>query len=161
LIGARSFDEAAARLAEARAVGAPADTNAVHDLDTHLGDLAIFAGRPADALEPFARSLEKALADSSLLQVAFDLFGIAEALAALGHDAQSLEVAGMADSQQVEMGAAPGEPWDYEHLAALKQRIGPARTEELKQRGQATQPADRVARACQLARSHAPTSALE
>ena len=34
-----------------------------------------------------------------------DLFGVAEALAALGHDAESLEVAGMAENQGAEIGA--------------------------------------------------------
>ena len=85
----------------------------------------------------------------------FDLIGVAEALAALGHDAESLEVAGMAESQSAEIGAA-GDPLYVEHLAALEQRIGPAKATELKQRGRAAGPADRVARACQLARSHAP-----
>ena len=161
LISARLLDEAAARLDEARTVGSPVDANALYHLNTHLGDLAIFAGRPADALEPFARALERALADGLSAQIGLDLFGVAEALAALGHDAESLEVAGMAENQGAEIGAAPDDPWDYEHLAALKQRIGPAKATELKQRGRAADPADRVARACQLARSHAPAVARE
>jgi predicted ATPase/class 3 adenylate cyclase len=153
--GARLLDEAAARLDEARTVGSPVDANALHGLNTHIADLAIFDGRPAEALEPFARSLEQALADGNLKQVAWDLLGIAEAFAALGHDVESLEVVGMAESQGAEIGA-PTIPFDYEHLAALEQRIGPARAAELKQRGRATDAADRVARACQLARSHLP-----
>jgi predicted ATPase/class 3 adenylate cyclase len=160
LIRARSLDEAAARLDEARTVGSPVDANALYGIDTHLGDLAIFAGRPTDALEPFARSLERALADGTLMQIAFDLFGVAEALAALGHDAESLEVAGMAENQNAEIGAA-ADAFGYEHRAALEQRIGLARATELKQRGGAAGPADRVARACQLARSHARAVARE
>jgi hypothetical protein len=149
-----ALEEAAARLDEARMVGSPVDANALYSLDTHLGDLAIFAGRPADALEPFARSLEHALADGIMMQITFDLFGVAEALAALGHDSESLEVAGMAESQDAEIGAKHN-IWDYEHLAALEQRVAPAKATELKQPGHAVDPAERVARAWHLARSHA------
>ena len=105
LSSARLFDEAAARLDEARTVGSPVNANAMYYLNTHLGDLAIMDGRPADALEPFSRSLEQAFADGHLWQIAFDLLGVSEALAALGHDAESLEVAGMAESQSAEIGA--------------------------------------------------------
>jgi predicted ATPase/class 3 adenylate cyclase len=160
LIGARLLDEAAARLAEARTVGSPVDAEALYSLDTLLGDLAIFNGRPTDAIEPFTRSLEQSLANGNFRQIMYDLFGVAEALAALGHDAESLEVAGMAESQGVEIGAAPDIPY-VEHLRDLQQRIGPARAAELKQRGLADDPVERVARACQLARAHAsaPTAA--
>lgn len=159
LISARSLDEAAARLDEARTVGSPVDAQALHHLDTQFGDLALADGRAADALEPFARSLEHALADSNLKQLANDLFGVAEALAALGHDAESLEVTGMAQRQSAEMGASSSIQFDYEHLMALEQQIGPGRAAEHKQRGHAANPAERVARACQLARSHAPAHA--
>ena len=160
LITAGSLDEAAARLDESRAVGSPVDAYALYGLDTSLGDLAIADGRPGDALEPYARSLEQALAEGILTQIMWDLFGVAEALAALGHDAESLEVAGMAESHSAEIGAA-SDPLFVEHLAALEKRLGSARAAELKQRGRATGPADRVARACGLARSHAPAVALE
>jgi predicted ATPase/class 3 adenylate cyclase len=160
LIGARLLDEAAARLDEARTVGSPVDANALYYLNTHLGDLAVVDGRPADALEPYALSLERAFADGLSAQIGLDLFGVAEALAALGHDAESLEVGGMAESQSIEIGAAT-DAFDYEHLAALERRVRPARATELKQRGRAAGPADRVARACQLARSHEPTVARE
>ena len=160
LISAGSLDEAVARLDEARTVGSAVDANALYTLNTLVGDLAIVDGRPEDALEPCALSLEQALADGYLIQIMNDLLGVAEALAALGHDAESLEVAGMAESQSTEIGAARGAPWEYEHLAALEQRIGPARATELKQGGRAAGPAGRVARACQLARSHAPATAV-
>ena len=159
LMAARLLDEAAARLDEARTVGSPVDANVLYQLDTYVGDLAIVDGRPADALEPYARSLEHALADGNLMQIVLRPVGVAEALAALGHDAESLEVAGMAESQGAEIGAA-ADPLHDEHLAALEQRIGPATSAELKQRGRAADPADRVARACQLARSHAPAAAV-
>ena len=159
LTSAQSLTQAAARLDEARTVGSPVDANLLYYLNTQLGDLAIMDGRPADALEPFARSLEQVFADGRLIQIAWDLLGVSEALAALGHDAESLEVAGMAESQSAEIGATT-DPFDYEHLAALEQRIGPARATELKERGRAAGPADRVARACQLARSHAAAGAV-
>jgi hypothetical protein len=153
LISQRLFDEAAARLDEARTVGSLVDANALYNLNTQIGDLAVMDGRPADALEAYARSLEQALADGAMIQITPDLLGVAEALAALGHDAESLEVAGMAESQAADIGASPDTLYDG-HLAALEQRIGPATASELKQRGRADNPAERVARACQLARSH-------
>ena len=156
LISARLLDEAAARLDEARTVGSPVDANALYYLDGFVGDLAIEDGRPADALEPYARFLEQTLADAASTEIEAGLFGVAEALAALGHEAESLEVAGMAESQGAEIGKAT-DPFDYEDLTALEQRLGPAKATELKRRAQAAGPADRVARACQLARSHAPT----
>jgi predicted ATPase len=159
LIAVRSLAEAAALLDEARTVGSPVDAHALDNLNTHIGDLALADGRPTDALEPYSRSLERALADGSMMQIINDLVGLAEALAALGHEAESLEVAGMAESQGAEIGAVPDALY-AEHRAALEQRIGPARAGELKQRGRAADPAERVARACQLARSHAPARAV-
>ena len=159
LITAGSLDEAAARLDEARTVGSPVDANILYYLNSQLGDLAVVDGRPADALEPYALSLEQALADGFSAQIGLDLFGVAEALAALGHEAESLEVAGMAESHRAEIGAAL-HPFDDGHIAALEQRIGSGRAAELKQRRRAAGPADRVARACQLARSHAPAAAI-
>jgi predicted ATPase len=159
LTAARSLDEAAARLDEARTVGSSVDANALYNLNSHIGDLAVVAGRPADALEPYARSLEQALADGTMMQILFDLTGVAEALAALGHGDESLEVAGMAESHAAEIGASLDTLYD-EHLTALEQRIGPARAAELKQRGLAADPAERVARACRLARSHATAPAV-
>jgi predicted ATPase len=159
LMAARLLDEAAARIDEARTVGSPVDANEVYYLDALVGDLAILAGRPADALELVARTLEQGFADGISAEIALNLlFSVAEALAALGHDAEALEVAGMAESQSAEIGASPDALLDG-HLAALQQRIGPATTAELKQRARATNPAERVARACQLARSHAPAHA--
>jgi hypothetical protein len=64
----------------------------------------------------------------------------------------------MAESHCAEIGASPDTSYD-QHLAALERRIGAARTAELKQCGVAADPAERVARACQLARSHAAAHA--
>src|SRR5262249_27878736 len=75
---ARLPDEAAARLDEARKVGAPVDANVLYYLNTFVGDLALLDGRPADALEPYARSLEHALGDGHLMQIVWDLWGVAE-----------------------------------------------------------------------------------
>ena len=72
----------------------------------------------------------------------------------------ALEVAGMAESQGAETGAAT-DSFEYENLTALEERLGPVQATELKQPGRAAGPADRVARACQLARSHAPTVATD
>jgi tetratricopeptide (TPR) repeat protein len=155
LIFAGSLEEAAARLAEARTVGSRADAHVLHILDTQIGDLALADGRPADALEPYARSLELALADGDMMQIRNDLFSVAVTIAALGHEAESLEVVGMAESHCTEIGAVP-DPLHEEHLAALQLRIGPATAAELKRRATAANTAERVARACQLARSHAP-----
>jgi hypothetical protein len=160
LIQARLLDEAAARLDEARLVGTPVDANALHYISTHFGDVAMMDGRPQDALEPYARSLDRAVTDGNSAQIASDLLSMAEALAALGHDAESLEVKGMAERQSAEIGAAPN-PLDYEHLAALERRIGAARAAELEQRGRVADPADRVSRACQLARSLTPAQVTE
>jgi hypothetical protein len=160
LMGVRSLDDAAAQLDEARAAGSPVDATALYYLDTFIGDLALADGRPADAVEPYARSLERSSADGHMMQIRNDLWSVAEALAALGHDTESLEVAGMAESHCAEIGAAPDSSYD-QHLAALEQRIGPARTAELKERGRANNPAERVARACQLARSHAPAHTIK
>jgi tetratricopeptide (TPR) repeat protein len=159
LTAARLLDDAAVRLDEARTVGTPVDANNLYYLNTFVGDLAFFGGRPADALEHYARSLEQALSDNNLRQIGDDLLCVADALAALGHDAEALEVAGIAESHTAEIGVSNYAPAFGEHLAALEQRLGPAMTAELKQRGQAAGPADRVARACRLARSPAPTVA--
>jgi class 3 adenylate cyclase/predicted ATPase len=155
LMAARLLDEAAARVDEARTVGTPVDANELYGLEGFDGDLAMLAGRPGDALEPLALSLEQDLADGNSPEIVLWLLDVAEALAALGHDTEALEVAGMAESQAAEIGASPDTLFD-DHLAALEQRIGPAKAAELKQHGTAANPADRVARACQLARSHAP-----
>jgi len=159
LMAAGLVDEAAARLDEARAVGTPVDANILYYLDTFVGDLAVVDRRPADALEPYARSLEHALADGNLTQIVLDLVCVAEALAALGHDAESLEVAGIGESQSAELGAASDTLHD-EHLRALERRLGPTKSAELKESGRAAGPAERVARACQLARSRAPAHAV-
>jgi tetratricopeptide (TPR) repeat protein len=155
LIKAGMIDEAAARLDEARSVGLPVDANVLHKLDSQLGDLAVMDGRPADALEPYARSLERALTDGDAMQILLDLHDLSVALARLGHVAESLEVVGMAECLGGETGSMLGSPFP-EDISATEERIGPARTAELKKRGRAVDPADRVARACQLARLHAP-----
>jgi hypothetical protein len=99
--------------------------------------------------------------DSS--QVADDLFGVVDALAALGQDEEALEVAGIVESLMAEAGRSIAYPTRVvsriEFLRDTEQRIGPARAAELKDRGRAVPAAERVARACQLARSHAPAHA--
>ena len=58
------------------------------------------------------------------MQIMWDLLGVAEALAAVRRDDESLEVAGTAESQGAEIGAAQ-EALYVEHLKALEQRSGP------------------------------------
>jgi predicted ATPase/class 3 adenylate cyclase len=152
LIAAGLLAEAAARLDEARAVGSPVDADVLYSIDGFIAELARADDRPADALEPYARSMEQGLADGRMINIASDLFGMADALAAIGRDAESLEVAGMAERHSAESGTAL-DTLDKQHLAALEERIGPARAAELKQCGRAVDPAERVARACELARS--------
>jgi predicted ATPase/class 3 adenylate cyclase len=160
LIVARRLDEAAARLDEARTVGSPVDANALRDLDSLLGDLALADGRPADALEPKARSLETAFADGDSGQAGIDLINMVEVLAALGEDEETLEVMGTAESLMAEIGSNPTHVLSrLTFLTDIEHRIGSARAAELKELGRAVPAAERVTRVCRLARSHAPAHA--
>jgi predicted ATPase/class 3 adenylate cyclase len=158
LMATSALDEAAGRLAEAKRVGAPVEASALRYLDTLEGDLAMAFGRPGDALEPYARSLERAHARNDALQVLFDLRGLANALATLERDDDALQVTGLAEIQGQEVGG-PGAS-AAEHLqgngpvAEAELRLGVARAADLKSRGNAASAGYRVARACQLARIH-------
>jgi len=152
--------DGAARLdAEAERIGAPVDTQVLLFRDTYDGDLAMRTGRPHDALEHFARSLEAAQSLGNR-QVLLDLRAAAHALAELGEDADALEMVGLAEAQAADMfgaEAAPtlGLPGPY-HLVAAEARVGAAAAAELKARGRAVPPGGRIVRACQLARAHEP-----
>jgi hypothetical protein len=147
---------ATALLAEARRVGEPVQAAGLRAIDTVEGDLAMATGRPADALEPYARSLEGAQRRDDPLQILFDLRGVANALGALGRDEEAVEVLGLADMQAEDVG---GKTDIGEHLqgdaplrAALG-RLGPETAEAARARGQAIVPGRRVARACELGRA--------
>jgi tetratricopeptide (TPR) repeat protein len=157
---AGELDRASERLAEAERIGAPADASKIRCADTLRGDLAMKAGRPWEALEHYANSLEAAQARDDHLQVLFDLLGVAIALAVLQNDADALEVAGLAAAQGVDM-SGPGSTTvahmlGSDSLVAAEERAGSARAAELKARGQAVPAGNRVAHACQLARLRQP-----
>lgn len=103
-MAAGDLNEAQARLSEAERTGEPVDASSMRYLDTLRGDLATASGRPADALEPYARSLELAQARGDALQVLFDLRGLANAAALIGRDADALELLGIAEMQAKEIG---------------------------------------------------------
>jgi hypothetical protein len=80
--------------------------------------------------------------------------GLAYALASAGHDAQALEVAGLATAQAAEVGASSLNIMSGgEELSAAEQRLGPAGAAH-RARGRAVPPGERVSRACALARAH-------
>lgn len=148
---------AAEQLAEGERIGAPVDANLLWSAETMHGDLAMASGRPRDALEHYAHSLEAAQARNDGLQVLFDLLGIATALADLCDDAEALEVAGLAEAQGVDMAGVPaamtvGHLLGRDSLVAAEERAGPLGARELKARGRDVPAGNRVTRACQLAR---------
>jgi predicted ATPase len=157
---AGELDIAAERLAEAERIGAPVDASKLWCIETAYGDLAMSSGRPREALEHYARSLEAAQARGDGLQVLFDLLCVATALAVMRDDAGSLEASGLAEAQSVEAGGSStlgvGAP-EHDSLVTAEQRVGPARARELKARGRGMPAGSRVTRACQLARMHQPS----
>ncbi len=156
MIAVGDLAAAASLLDEGRRVGEPVQSLGMRGIDTMEGDLAMAAGRPADALEPYARSLEGAQESNDPLQILFDLRGMANALGALERDEECLEVLGLADMQAQEVG---GKTDMGEHLQGdapvreALERMGPERTEAARLRGQAVVPGRRVARACELGRA--------
>ncbi len=156
MIAAEDVPAATALLDEARRVGEPVHAAFLRAIDTQEGDLAMAAGRPAEALEPYARSLEWAQRQDNPLQILFDLRGMVNALGATGRDEEAAEVLGLADMQAQEVG---GNTDVGEHLqgdaplrAALG-RLGPEAAEAARARGRAVVPGRRVARACELGRA--------
>jgi predicted ATPase/class 3 adenylate cyclase len=154
---AGDLDRAAERLAEAERIGAPVEASKIRCADTLRGDLAMASGRPQEALEHYACSLESAQAREDELQVLFDLLGTATAHAALREDAAALEVSGLAAAQSADMSGPAARMASHlmgeEALLAAEARAGPARAAELKDRGRAVPAGSRVTRACQLARA--------
>jgi hypothetical protein len=150
-----ALDEAERALEEARRVGESANASALRYIDTQLADLAVARGRPADALEPYARSLESAEARGDGLQVYFDLVGMASALAALDRDEDALEANALARSQVEDLGGRDAETLEHVLGAAwIRQaadRLGPQGVAAAEARGRAVLPGQRVARACALA----------
>ena len=152
---------AAERLEEAERIGAPVDASKLWNVETVYGDVAMSSGRPQEALEHYARSLDAAQARGDGLQVLFDLQGVATALAVLRHDADALEVVGLAEAYGVEVGGASAKTVGHllggDSLVAAEQRVGPAGALELNARGHAVPAGNRVTRACQLAQMPQPS----
>ncbi len=155
-IFAGELDRAAELIAEVRRVGTPVDAKALWHLDTLEGDLAVQSGRPREALEHQARSLEAAQARGDHLQVFHDLWGIADTLGLLEEDAGALEVAGLAEAEGHDVRGPAAHSSDHvvgvAGVVAAEGRVGPALAEELRSRGRAVAAGNRVLVACQWAR---------
>ena len=156
LVAAGELDQAARTLEEARRVGEAVNAGALRYLETQLGDLAVASGRPADALEHYARSLEGAERRGDALQVFFDLSGMANALGAVARDEEAVEVHALARSQAEDVGESAatlgehllGDSW----VRSAAERLGPEAEAAVRSRGRSVPPGQRVARACALAR---------
>jgi tetratricopeptide (TPR) repeat protein len=157
LIAAGHLNEAERRLEEAREVGFPADASALRYLETQEADLAMARGRPQDALDPYARSLENAEANAMVLQVLFDLRGMANALGALERDEEAIEVLGLAELQAIDVGGSGSEVGQHlqgdEPVRRALERLGCERAQAARAQGHAVPAGLRVARACQLGRT--------
>jgi tetratricopeptide (TPR) repeat protein len=154
-IFAGDLERAEEQLAEAERIGAPVDTARLWARATWRGDLAIRMGRPLEALEHYARSLEAAQEHGNAYQILLDLQSVACTHAVLGQDAETLELLGLAEAQAADVGATgptiPPDTPGLEQLVAAEERLGAA-ADELKARGHAVAPGGRVTRACELAR---------
>jgi tetratricopeptide (TPR) repeat protein len=159
---AGELDRAADLQAEAERVGTPVDADFLWRRHTVYGDHALLSGRPADSFEHYARSLEAAEEHDNQMQVLFDLLGVATALATLEDDAQALEVTAMATALMSELGgpgAVAAHLLGQDTIAAARERLGPVATAAAEQRGRTVPVAQRVSRACELARAYAPAGA--
>jgi hypothetical protein len=101
---AGEHERAAEALADAERIGAPVDAKQLGQIDTVYADLAMQRDRPHEALPHYVRSIEAAESRDDLLQVHFDLQGLANALARLEHDAAALEVHALAEAHGSEVG---------------------------------------------------------
>jgi predicted ATPase/class 3 adenylate cyclase len=153
---AGQLDRAVEILAEAERVGEESDSAFLWRQHTVRGDLAALSGRPSDALGHYADSLEIAEARGNEAQVLFDLMGVADTLGGLGVDEDALLVGGMAAQQISELGgpeASGVHLLGQEGIAAARQRAGAVVAADWDARGRAVPAAQRVARACLLARA--------
>jgi hypothetical protein len=154
---AGELDRAAELQAEAERVGAPVDAEFLWRRHTVYGDLATLSGRPRDALEHYARSLEEAEVRGNEMQVLFDLLGVASALGVLEHDEEAVEVAGMAEKQIAELGgpeASVVHLLGQDAIVAARERLGSGPAAACDDRGRAVAAGRRVTRACELARAY-------
>jgi tetratricopeptide (TPR) repeat protein len=155
---AGELDRAVELLAEAERVGEPVDASFLWRRHTVLGDLATLSGQSLEALEHYAYSLEAAELRGNDAQVMFDLLGVANALGALRADEEAVEVAAMAEKLVAELGgpeASGTHLVGQEAVVAARERLGPLATASCSARGHSVPPAQRVTRACELARAQA------
>jgi predicted ATPase/class 3 adenylate cyclase len=159
LMFAGQLERAAERIAESERVGAAVDAKALWHRDTLLGDLAVLSGRPQEALEHFARSLEAAEARGDQLQISHDLESVATVLATLHDDRAALEVAGMAEAQGHEVGAALADEQFLggDAVAGAQERVGTDVAHDLGAHGRAVPAGSRVTVAIRLARARHAT----
>jgi predicted ATPase/class 3 adenylate cyclase len=153
---AGELDRAVELLAEAERVGEPVEASFLWRRHTVLGDLATLSGRSPEALEHYANSLEAAELRGNDAQVLFDLLGVANALGVLGADEEAIEVAGMAEKLVAELGgpeASATHLVGQEAVDAARERLGPLSTADRTSHGHSVAPAQRVGRACELARA--------
>lgn len=153
---AGDLEQARKDLSEAVRIGRPVDAKALFHVDTLTGDLAVLSGRPMEALEPYARSLEDAQARGDQLQIFHDLSGMANVLAILHHDEAALEVDGIAEAQAHEVRGPDGNPADLgglDAITAARERTGATRAAHLRARGRVVSAGHRVTTACRFARA--------
>jgi hypothetical protein len=156
-LAAGQLDRVAPLLAEAERIGRPVEAVLIDRRMTVYADLSMALGRPREALERYAQSLEYAQAAGNELQVMFDLLGVANALSVLQDDENVLELVGMADAHVSELAGpgnrAKGHLLGEAEVAACRARLGPEREAAALARGRAVPAAQRVDRACTLARA--------
>jgi predicted ATPase/class 3 adenylate cyclase len=161
---AGELDRAVELLAEAERVGEPVDASFLWRRHTVLGDLATLSGRSREALEHYADSLDAAELRGNDVQVMFDLLGVANALGMLSADEEAIEVAAMAEKLVAELGgpeASGTHLVGQEAVLATRERLGPVATASSSLRGHSVPPAQRVTRACELARTRAVPGSRE
>jgi predicted ATPase len=155
---AGQHDRALELMAAAEPIGEAMDAEFLWRRHTLYGDHAALTGRPREALESYAQSLEEAQLRGNEIQTLFDLIGVASALAALGADEDAVEVAAMAHKQMTELGihaATAVHLLSQEEHPAAAERLEAGRAKQAELRGHAVPAGQRVPRACEIARVRA------
>ncbi len=150
-IEAGQLEVAADLLDEADELGV--DTSHLGSRHTLDGDMALLLGRPRDAIAHYAVSLELAQERHDDGQVHIDLVGLADALAMDHDDLEALEVSGIAEAQNHDLGATT--VWHFQGrdlVLEAEQRVDPGTALDARERGRTADPGYRVTRACELAR---------
>lgn len=157
-MSAGEVELARARLEEARRIGAAIDASALRYIDTLEGDIAMLSGRPGEALEPYARSLESARDRNDALQVLFDLRGLANAMAGLRRDTEALQLLGLVEGQAEAVGGPGADVGSHlqgnDAVLQAESRLGSEKASAQRALGRAVPAGYRVDRACRLARAH-------